>query len=90
MAQPSAFVDRYRTQVTKTMEELLKLKSMSGDEYEALGGSAFVAPFFKDADGKPRTDLDITQEAFEGGIASAQKLTAIAVGDFQALVTLRT
>lgn len=89
MAQPATLVERVRAQVTRTLDELLKLRSLSLDEYNALGGATFVEPYFEDAQGNPRTDLDITHQQFIDGIASAQKLTDVAIGDKTNLFVLK-
>ena len=90
MARPASFIARFRDQTTTTLSELLKLRSMATDEWNAVGGADFIDSFFKDENGVERTDLDLTKQEFVDGVASSQKLTGIATGDLTNLFRLRS
>lgn len=53
-------------QFAKKLAEVRELGQAIKDEIAALGGVTATNSYFLDSEGKPRTDLEITQTTFSG------------------------
>lgn len=76
MARPDALIDELRTRIGKLGEAFDGLAGVKR-RYVALGGADFLAPYFLDGNGQPRTDLDIKPEDIGNALASLQAIESL-------------
>ncbi len=67
-------VSQVRSLATRIVELYADINN-AADRYNRNGGQAFLHPFFLDADGLPRTDLDITEAQIVTCISNMTQMT---------------
>jgi hypothetical protein len=88
MAQPSSYLGRFRSELRDLLDawEIIKARL---DEHDALGGPAFLSPFFLDADGNPRKDLDISAADVDAAVTVLKAVHAAVTQHGPSLYRLR-
>ena len=67
-------VSQVRALATRIVELSADLNK-TADRYNRNGGQAFLHPFFLDADGQPRADLDVTEAQIVTCVSALQQMT---------------
>lgn len=88
MAQPSSYIGRLRTELRELLDAWEQVKARL-DEHDALGGAAFLAPYFLDAQGQPRTDLDVAAADVDAAVAVLKAVHAAVTQHGPSLYKLR-
>jgi len=88
MAQPSSYLGRLRSELRELLDAWEVVKARL-DEHDALGGAAFLAPFFLDADGNPRKDLDVTAADVDAAVTVLKAVHAAVTQHGPSLYKLR-
>lgn len=72
-ARASQLVSKIQTQLSALQTVRSQLWALQ-EEYTAKGGQTFIREHFLDAEGQPRTDLDITEAAVVTGMFAVSEV----------------
>jgi hypothetical protein len=78
MPQPASHVTRTRAAIAAMCDAYERVTACL-TEYNALGGSEAVAEHWLDAEGQPRSDVDITHAEYVAAVASMQTIAQLVV-----------